>query len=123
MRKISKTQMPKYCLVDTGTTLTYGSTRLGHAMMEAGWQENISLFEIEFGNKEQHITVTYSAAQLADPENPQFSVIQVEQGRTLDDFDSIFPKDSCLLFGILMMQNMMWCFDLANNRMGIHPLK
>lgn len=123
MRKISKTQMPKYCLVDTGTTLTYGSTRLGHAMMEAGWQENVSLFEIEFGNKEQHITVTYSAAQLADPENPQFSVIQVEQGRTLDDFDSIFPKDSCLLFGILMMQNMMWCFDLANNRMGIHPLK
>ena len=122
MVKLPRSKTPKFCLIDTGTTLTYGSTRLGYAMRQAGWSERHSLWEIEFGNNKEYVKITYSADQLIDPENTQQSVLQVDPGRTLDDFDDIFPLDSCLLFGVLMMQNMMWCFDLDNNRLGVQAL-
>ena len=122
MRNLSRSHTPRYLLIDTGTTLTYGSTRLGSAMRGAGWIETSSYVEIEIGTSDHHVTITYSPIQLQDTDNPSLSILQVEPERTLDDFDDIFPLNSCILFGVLMMQNMIWAFDLANNRIGVGKL-
>ena len=122
LKTLSRADTPKFCLIDTGTTLTYGSPRLGAALKKKRWDERKSYFQIELGDKKNHVTITYSPAQMRDPDYPDSSVLQAEHGRTLDDFDTIFPAGTCLLFGIFMMRNCYWEFDLAQERVGIQEL-
>lgn len=123
LKTLPSHETPRFCLIDTGTTLTYGSTKLGDALKKKGWNERTSYFQIQLGDKERHVTITYSPTQMRDPDYPDSSVLQVDRGRTLDDFDTIFPSGgSCVLFGVLMMRNMMWYFDLAENRVGVQEL-
>ena len=112
---------PKYCVIDTGTTSTYGSVSFGKALDKAGYDERRDFFQIQLGDPSNPIVLTYSSQQLRDPEFPSQSVIEAWPGRTLDDYDQIFPKShgGVILFGALMMNNMYWEFDLKNNRVGV----
>ncbi len=112
-----KKGVPKYCIIDTGTTLTYGSTTLGKGLSEKGWSETLSFIKLVLGSVE----ITWSPKQLADPDYQDSSIIQVTKGRTLDDFDTIFPSGA-LLLGVLMMRNCYWEFDCVNHRLGIQAL-
>lgn len=111
--------VPKYCLLDTGTTLTYGPVWFGQSLHRAGYQGRTSHFQITLGDKKNSVTLTYTADQIRDPDYPDSSVLQVDEGRTLDDFDQLFPGGSALLFGVLMMRNLYWEFDVANSRLGV----
>jgi hypothetical protein len=112
---------PKYCVVDTGTTSTYASTSFGKALDGAGYDERKHFFQIQLGDPSNPIVLTYSPQQLQDPEFPSQSVIEAWPGRTLDDYDQIFPPShgGVILFGALMMNNMYWEFDVKNNRIGV----
>jgi len=116
---------PKYCIIDTGTTSTYASKTFGAALANGGFKEgpNGSCMEIQLGSTSNHVRLFYSRTALMDPEYPAESIIQAWQGRTLDDFDEIFPDDNqqhgVLLFGAIMMQDHYWEFDLQKNRIGI----
>lgn len=123
MTTLPRSACPRYCIVDTGTTYTYGPVSFGKALKKSGWDERRSFFRIALGTRKQHATITYTPEQMRDPEFPDSSVLQVDPGRTLDDYDDIFPPNtSCILFGAMMMCNMYWEFDLAHRRVGIHAL-
>lgn len=124
LRELPSTAAPKWCIVDTGTTFTYGSPRLGAGLDAVGYTETGSVLQLRLGSKKSPLVLTYTPQQLADPDSPQHSIIQAWPGRTLDDYDSIFPPSAggVLLLGALMMNNSYWEFDLGNNRMGVTPL-
>ncbi len=109
--------VPKYCIIDTGTTLTYGSVKLGKALKQKGWEEKSSYIKLVLGQVE----MTWSPKQLADPDDQDLSILQVTKGRTLDDFDNIFPFGA-LLLGVLMMRNCYWEFDCVHHRLGVMAL-
>lgn len=113
--------IPNYCVVDTGTTSTYGPVSFGKSLDAVGYDERRHHFQIELGDPVTPIVLTYSPQQLRDPEFPRQSVLETWAGRTLDDYDQIFPPShgGVILFGALMMNNMYWEFDLKNNRIGV----
>ena len=113
---------PRYCLVDTGTTYTYGSVSLGASLAALGYVESRWFVRFTLGRKSDPIVLTYSAADLVDRDFPASSVMQCTEGKTLPDFDKLFPTPNVVLFGALMMQNMYWEFDLIRKRMGVQSL-
>jgi hypothetical protein len=121
LKKLHKA--PRYAIIDTGTTYTYGSTRFGAALDKLGFDESNWFVQLQLGDKSQPVTITYSPEQMRDPDFPSSSVLQCTEGRTLDDYDEIFPKNvSVLLFGALMMRNCYWEFDLHRKRLGVQAI-
>lgn len=116
---------PKYCVIDTGTTSTYGSVDFGRQLDAAGYNEASSVFCIKLGTELNPVTLTYTAGQLRDPDIPGKSVIEAWPGRTLDDYDAIFPPSigGVVLFGALMMNNMYWEFDVKHKTIGVADLR
>lgn len=116
---------PRYCVIDTGTTSTYASVSFGRQLDEAGYREGRSMFRIELGSAANPVSLTYTATQLRDPDMPHKGVIEAWPGRTLDDYDSIFPPShgGVILFGALMMNNMYWEFDVKHKQIGVADLR
>ncbi len=112
---------PKYCVVDTGTTSTYMSVRGGAALDAAGYVENSSVMRLVLGAPGSPVTLDYASDHLRDPDYPSQGVIEAWEGRTLSDWDQIFPESmgGVLLLGAIMMQDMMWEFDLGKKRIGV----
>jgi hypothetical protein len=116
---------PRYCVIDTGTTSTYGSVSFGRQLQSAGYNERTSVFRIELGTTSNPVSLTYTANQLRDPDSPHQSVIEAWPGRTLGDYDDIFPPShgGVILFGALMMNHMYWEFDVKHKRIGVTDLR
>ena len=115
-----KTSAPQFCVFDTGTTYTYGCTKLGAQLSKMGYHETTWYMRLTLGsNRKELVTLAYSPHELVDPDFPTSSVFQCEEGRTLPDFDVIFPNPNVLLFGALMMQNFYWEFDLGRQKIGV----
>jgi len=116
--------IPKYCVIDTGTTSTYGSVRLGTSLSRAGYIPHKSVFRLHLGTPNTSIlTLDYTAPQLVDASGD--TILNVWPGQTLDDYDVIFPnsKGGVLLLGVLMMTNMYWEFDLNTKTIGVSDLR
>ena len=111
--------VPKYCVIDTGTTLTYGDPGLGSAMRREGYVDGKGWLRITLGTVSNNYSLTYSPSMLIDPEYPGTSIMQVDSDTTLDDYNEIFNNEKVLLFGILMMTNRVWNFNVANECTGI----
>jgi hypothetical protein len=114
--------VPRYLVIDTGTTYTYTSKLFGEALDKVGYDERAWYFRITLGPDSAPVALTYTPAQMRDPEFPTASVLQCTPGRTLDNFDSIFPRASVMLLGAYMMRNCYWLFDLGNKQVGIQSL-
>ena len=116
---------PKFCVIDTGTTATYGSPALGAGMAAAGYVENQSVMRLQLGTGSSPVTLDYSAEQLRDPDYPGQSVLEVLPGRTLDDYTQIFPDrdGGTLLLGAVMMRGCCWKFDLKRRKIGVADLR
>lgn len=118
-----KKSAPQFCVFDTGTTYTYGCTKLGDQLAKLGYHETTWYIRLTLGShKNALVTLTYSPRELVDPDFPTSSVFQCQEGRTLPDFDTIFPNLNVLLFGALMMQNCYWEFNLATQKIGVQTL-
>ena len=117
--------VPKYCVIDTGTTATYGSTQLGDALDAAGYVENRSVVQLKLGSASSPLTLTYTPDQLRDPDYPTQGIIEAWPGRTLDDYSQIFPDrdGGVLLLGAVMMYGFYWEFDLRRARVGVTDLR
>ena len=111
--------VPKYCVIDTGTTLTYGDPGLGAAMRREGYVDGKGWLRITLGTVSNNYSLTYSPSMLIDPEYPGTSIMQVDSDTTLDDYNEIFNNEKVLLFGILMMTNRVWNFNVENGCIGI----
>lgn len=109
-------ESPRWGILDTGTTCTYGSPALGDAMVAAGYVEGISGIQIRLSGG---VTLSYSVGHLRDSEYPETTIVHVSPGRTLDDFDQLFPEsmEGVLLLGVLMFPSYME-FDLDAGRVG-----
>lgn len=117
LRLVEPSATPSYLLIDTGTTFTYFNTKVGEALDAAGFDERVSMLRFCLRGGVQ---LTYSAAQLRDPDNHAISIVHAWPGRTFDDFDTFFPADiNVCLFGITLMKNLYWEFDTAKQRLGI----
>jgi hypothetical protein len=116
MRRVPRA--PSYIVIDTGTTYTYGSTRLGTALDKLGYDERSWYVRFTLGTA----VLLFHPHQLKDPDFPDSSVIQCTPGRTLDGFDSIFSGTHVLLWGAYMMRNMYWEFNLSNNTVGVEVM-
>ncbi len=113
MRRVPRA--PKYVVIDTGTTYTYGSTRLGTALDKLGYDERSWYVRFTLGTA----VLLFHPHQLKDPDFPDSSVIQCTPGRTLDAFDTIFTNTHVLLWGAYMMRNMYWEFNLRAKTVGV----
>jgi hypothetical protein len=113
---------PRFCLIDTGTTYTYGSVSLGASLATLGYVETRWCVRFTLGRKSDPIVLTYAAEELVDRDFPTSSVMQCTEGKTLPDFDRLFPTPNVVLFGALMMQNRYWEFDLVRKRVGVQAL-
>lgn len=122
MVKVKSKSAPQYLVVDTGTTYTYTSKVFGEALDKLGYDETTWYVRITLGHSSSPVALTYSPAQMRDPDFPNSSVLQCTPGRTLDNFDTIFPRASVMLFGAYMMCNCYWLFDLAGKRIGVQSL-
>jgi len=122
MTRIKKNS-PEYCVIDTGTTYTYGCTALGDQLRKLQYNETSWYLRLTLGTKKKSVTLTYSPHDLVDPEFTSSSVFQCEAGKTLPDFDDIFPSRNVLLFGAMMMQNMYWEFDLTHQQIAVWPIR
>jgi|688.fasta_scaffold00628_34 hypothetical protein len=118
-----KKRKPKYCILDTGTTYTYGCAALGKQLAETGYDELSWYVRLRLGSKKNNTVLTYSPADLQDVDFPSYSVFQCDAARTLPDFNAIFPDPDVLLFGALMMQRHYWEFDLERKRVGVCRVK
>lgn len=122
MLPVSSAKTPRYCVIDTGTTYTYGPLAFGAALDKLGYDERSWFVRLTLGDALHPVSILYSPKQMADPEFPNSSVLQVSEGRTLGNFDDIFPKNDVLLLGAYMMCNCYWEFDIARRRVGVQPL-
>lgn len=113
MRRVPRA--PSHVVIDTGTTYTYGSTRLGTALDKLGYDERSWYVRFTLGTT----VLLFHPHQLTDPDFPESSVIQCTPGRTLDTFDTIFADTHVLLWGAYMMRNMYWEFNLHTNTVGV----
>lgn len=113
---------PRFCLIDTGTTYTYGSVSLGASLATLGYVETRWCVRFTLGRKSDPIVLTYAAEELVDRDFPTSSVMQCTEGKTLPDFERLFPTPNVILFGALMMQNRYWEFDLVRKRVGVQAL-
>jgi hypothetical protein len=114
---------PKYAVLDTGTTYTYGHVELGHALDKAGYDEQTWYIQLLLGERSRPVTLTYSPRQMADPEVPHASVLQVTRGRTLDSFHDLFGGNNVLLMGAYMMRDKYWEFDVGKNSVSVESVK
>lgn len=119
---VSRSKTPQYCVIDTGTTYTYGPLSLGAALDKIGYDERSWFVRLTLGDALHPVSILYSPSQMADPDMEGSSVLQVSEGRTLGNFDEIFPKNNVLLLGAYMMCNCYWEFDVAQRRVGVQPL-
>lgn len=122
MRPIAASKCPKYCVVDTGTTYTYGSERLGSSLDKLGYDERTWFVRFVLGEGKQVVELLFTPEQLRDPDIPGSSVLQCWTGRTLDGYDDMFSGANVLLWGAYMMRSMYWEFDVGGNRVGIARL-
>lgn len=122
MRRVSRAKTPRYCIPDTGTTYTYTAPRFGSAMDRMGYDERTWYVRLALGDANSPIILTYSADSLKDPENTSASVLQVSPGRTLDNFEQLFPNVDVMLLGAIMMQHCYWEFDVTGHRLGVQCL-
>lgn len=122
MRRVSRAKTPRYCIPDTGTTYTYTAPYFGAALDRMGYDERTWCVRVALGDTKQPVVLTYSADSLKDPEQPGASVLQVTKGRTLDNFEQLFPDVEVMLFGAIMMQHCYWEFDVSGNRLGVQTL-
>jgi hypothetical protein len=100
--------VPRYCLIDTGTTGTYGSPKLGTALDASGYTTQ-SVVQLKLGSAMSPLTLSYTAWP----------------GRTLDDYTQLFPdaEGGVLLLGAVMMFGFYWEFDLSQDRVGVQDLR
>lgn len=112
---------PKYALLDTGTTHTYGPIVLGESMSAAGYNERKHVVCITLGSKTQQLTMTYTPSDLIDSVFGG-SVLNITRASTFEDYETIFPNNDVILFGAVMMRNRYFEYDLQNNRLGIEQL-
>jgi hypothetical protein len=118
-----KKHAPKFCLLDTGTTYTYGNVELGASLAKLGYEELGWSMRLTLGDKKKSpIVLTYEPRDLVDADYPSTSVFQCTEGKTLPDFSTLFPEPDVLLFGALMMQNRYWEFDLGRGRVGVQSV-
>lgn len=122
MRRVSRAKTPRYCIPDTGTTYTYTAPRFGGALDRMGYDERTWFVRLALGDAQKPVVLTYSAESLKDPEHPSASVLQVSKGRTLDNFEQLFPNVDVMLLGAIMMQHCYWEFDVTGNRVGVQTL-
>jgi len=117
--------IPRYCVIDTGTTSTFGSTLLGEALDAAGYNENGSVLQLKLGAMLAPLTLNYTPSQLRDPDYPSQGIVEAWPGRTLDDYSLIFPDrdGGVLLMGAVMMSGFYWEFDLNKRRIGVTDLR
>ena len=119
------TPAPQYALVDTGTTCTYGSPGFGRALDGAGFTESSWYFEMTLGtSRSSSKKLLFAPHEIQDPDIPSQSIIQAWEGRTLDEYTTIFPErrngsGGVLLWGALMMQGMYMEFDIGQRKFGI----
>ena len=126
LHKVDEKRTPKYCIVDTGTTYTYGPTSLGEAMLEKGWNDQTNCIRFDFGPPDHLASLTFSPEQHKDPDGVYAqageSVISVTPGKTLDDFEEIFGNTPVLMLGATLMCDAYWEHDVHNMRLGIQLL-
>jgi hypothetical protein len=122
MRPIAASKCPKYCVIDTGTTYTYGSERMGSSLDKLGYDERTWFVRFLLGEGKQVVELLFTPEQLRDPDIPGSSVLQCWTGRTLDGYDEMFSGANVLLWGAYMMRNMYWEFDVGGNRVGVARL-
>lgn len=122
MRRVSSGKTPKYCVIDTGTTYTYTAPYFGAAMDRLGYDERTWYVRLALGDSNKPVVLTYNADVLRDPEQPNASVLQITEGRTLDNFNQLFPNVDLMLLGAVMMQHCYWEFDVTQKRVGVQTL-
>ena len=67
--------VPKYCLIDTGTTLSYASSKLGLELKKNGYNANTDYMQLHVGSSKNPVILTYSSNDLKDPDYPSLTVL------------------------------------------------
>jgi len=133
---LQRKETPLYALLDTGTTLTYGSPRLGKAMQRL-FHQDVSPDKAEYDLKivwnapesddgsplpDTAGTMIWSSDEMIDPESEDMSnpdsILRTMPTSTFDGFDSLFARTHVLMIGIYMMKHSYMEYDGQKERIG-----
>lgn len=108
---VKKSVLPRFVVLDTGTTYTYCSPELVDGMKEVGYKEGASTVNLVFGSAVNNVSLKYEPAAL---KNAFLS--------DLPEITTMFNKVPVLLLGIEQMFNFYFEYNLTQQMLGISPL-
>jgi hypothetical protein len=110
-KSVKKSALPKFVVLDTGTTYTYCNSTLAAGLKEAGYQAGRSAVDLVLGSSVNQATLHYEPFAL---QNAFLS--------DLPELDTMFNSVPVLLMGVEQMFNFYFEYNLTQQMLGICSL-
>lgn len=110
-KHVKKSSLPKFVVLDTGTSYTYCNKTLASGLREAGYQEGKTGVNLVLGSMVNHVTLHFEPAALANAFITD-----------LPEIDTMFNDVPVLLMGIEQMFNFYFEYNLSQQMLGICEL-
>ena len=110
-KAVRKSSVPKFVVLDTGTTYTYCNKELASGLQEAGYNPGQCSVNLVLGSAVSNITLHYEPPALTNAFLTD-----------LTDLDTMFNKVPVLLLGIEQMFNFYFEYNLSQQMLGISNL-
>jgi hypothetical protein len=107
-KSVKKSVVPKFVVLDTGTTYTYCNSALAAGLTAAGYNRPTSHVELVFGSSVNNLTLHYK---------PQ--MLQNAFLTDLTELDSMFGNVPILLMGVEQMFHFYFEYNLTTQMLGI----
>jgi hypothetical protein len=110
-KSVKKSHLPKFVVLDTGTTYTYCNKTLAQGMQEAGYNPGTSGVSVTLGSSVNSVSLHYEPSFLKNAFLTD-----------LPNLDSMFNNVPVLLLGIEQMFNFYFEYNLTQQMLGICQL-
>jgi len=110
-KKVKSAALPKFVILDTGTTYTYCSQTFKDGLTKAGYKPGQTSVTLVLGNSLNTVSLQYKPSQLQNAFVTELS-----------DMESMFNQTPVLLLGIEQMFYFYWEYNLREQMLGVAPL-
>jgi hypothetical protein len=107
-KSVKRSALPKFVVLDTGTTYTYCNKSLERGLAAAGYKRPTSEVQLVLGSSVNEVTLNYKPAAL---QNAFLT--------DLPDLDTMFSNIPVLLMGVEQMFNYYFEYNLTTQMLGI----
>ena len=108
---MKKANLPKFVILDTGTTFTYCNQALANGLQEAGYQPGTSSVNLALGSSLNNVSLHYEPSALKNAFLTD-----------LPELDTMFNQVPVLLMGVEQMFGFYFEYNLSQQMLGISNL-